>query len=55
MTTDSIDRLEYLCNIIPDLLTAIDDKTFNEKVNPEKWSKKEIVGHLIDSATNNHQ
>lgn len=23
--------------------------------SPEKWSKKEIVAHLIDSASNNHQ
>src|SRR5579859_4016656 len=22
---------------------------------PGKWSKKEIIGHLIDSASNNHQ
>lgn len=26
-----------------------------KKPAPEKWSKKEILGHLIDSATNNHQ
>ena len=25
------------------------------KLRPEVWSIKEIVGHLIDSATNNHQ
>ena len=25
------------------------------KPAPTKWSKKEIIGHLIDSATNNHQ
>jgi hypothetical protein len=25
------------------------------KLGPEKWSLKEIVGHLIDSASNNHQ
>ena len=25
------------------------------KVNPAKWSKKEILGHLTDSAVNNHQ
>jgi len=25
------------------------------KPAPEKWSKKEILGHLIDSAANNHQ
>ncbi len=26
-----------------------------KKAAPEKWSKKEILGHLIDSAANNHQ
>jgi hypothetical protein len=25
------------------------------KPAPGKWSKKEIIGHLIDSASNNHQ
>jgi len=25
------------------------------KPNPAKWSKKEILGHLMDSASNNHQ
>ena len=25
------------------------------KIKPDKWSKKEILGHLIDSAANNHQ
>lgn len=24
------------------------------KPNPNKWSKKEVLGHLIDSATHNH-
>ena len=28
----------------------IEPSIFDEKLNPEKWSKKEIVGHLIDSA-----
>lgn len=55
MTTDAINRLEYLCKTIPALLTSIDNDTFSEKVSPDKWSKKEIIGHLIDSATNNHQ
>ena len=55
MTTDAIDRLKYLCKIIPGLLKNIDELTFNQKIIPEKWSKKEIIGHLIDSATNNHQ
>lgn len=29
------------------------DATFHPA--PNKWSKKEILGHLIDSAANNHQ
>jgi hypothetical protein len=29
------------------------DATFRPALN--KWSKKEILGHLIDSASNNHQ
>ena len=28
---------------------------WNKKSAPGKWSKKEILGHLIDSAANNHQ
>lgn len=55
MIEESIKRLEYLCSTIPDLLYKMDDKLFSEKPIPEKWSKKEILGHLIDSATNNHQ
>lgn len=27
----------------------------SQKPAPDKWSAKEILGHLIDSATNNHQ
>lgn len=37
------------------LLKAVDDKEFSSKPNPEKWSKKEELGHLIDSAQNNIQ
>lgn len=48
-------RLTYLCDTIPPLLTAIDEESFSTKISPGKWSKKEIIGHLIDSATNNHQ
>lgn len=33
--------------------TALQEEDFATKPNPEKWSKKEIVGHLIDSAQNN--
>jgi hypothetical protein len=32
-----------------------DHKDWNIKKNPEKWSKNELLGHLIDSANNNIQ
>ncbi len=55
MIEKSIDRLAFLCNTIPPLLCEINDTIFSKKPNPLKWSKKELLGHLIDSATNNHQ
>jgi hypothetical protein len=54
MIREAIIRLEYLCVIIPPLLVKIPEEAFSYKLSPEKWSKKEILGHLIDSATNNH-
>jgi len=55
ITNTAIKRLEYLCDTIPQLLTEIDEAAFSLKPSSHKWSKKEIIGHLIDSATNNHQ
>lgn len=55
MVDEAIKRLKYLCNVIPPLLKPIEDDIFSAKPLPNKWSKKEILGHLIDSATNNHQ
>lgn len=45
---------EIITKVLP-LLGAIDDTEASAKPNPEKWSKKEILGHLIDSACNNQQ
>jgi len=36
-------------------LSAIPERAAGQKPAPNKWSKKEILGHLIDSAANNHQ
>jgi DinB superfamily len=38
-----------------DRLHRIDEATASKRPVPGKWSKKEILGHLIDSAANNHQ
>ena len=53
--TASIDRLTWLCQHIPALIEAIPVMELESKPAPGKWSKKEILGHLIDSAANNHQ
>lgn len=54
MKSISLTRLQCLINTIPEKLLAIPDEEFSYKPSPNKWSKKEIIGHLIDSATNNH-
>ena len=51
----SIDRLQELCSIIPNHLEKISEEEFTHIPSPGKWSKKQILGHLIDSAANNHQ
>src|SRR5436305_7352967 len=36
-------------------LRAMPEAEVAHKPAPGRWSKKEILGHLIDSASNNHQ
>jgi hypothetical protein len=55
MPLNSPKQLLHLCEIIPPLLSAIPETDFSFKPGPEKWSKKETLGHLLDSAANNHQ
>ena len=38
----------------PRLLSISDDEA-SARIRPDHWSNKEILGHLIDSASNNHQ
>jgi hypothetical protein len=47
-------RLQHIINTIPAKLLAIPEDEFAFKPSPDKWSKKEIIGHLIDSVANNH-
>ncbi|HSA54528.1 MAG TPA: hypothetical protein VLE53_02440, partial [Gemmatimonadaceae bacterium] len=34
-------------------LRALDEPAVSQPRTPGKWSQKEILGHLVDSATNN--
>ena len=36
-------------------LRNLSDETIEARLNPGDWSVKEIVGHLVDSVSNNHQ
>src|SRR5438105_3736271 len=48
-------RLEKILNETPKKLLSYPEEQASVKASPAKWSKKEIIGHLIDSASNNHQ
>jgi DinB superfamily len=37
------------------LLLKLDNADTSARPSPDKWAKKEILGHLLDSASNNHQ
>jgi hypothetical protein len=37
------------------LLANLSEHEANMSYKPGKWRKKEVIGHLIDSAANNHQ
>jgi hypothetical protein len=49
-----IDRLQQHINLAPSEFLKYPEGELRRKPAPDKWSKKELLGHLIDSATNNH-
>ena len=50
----ALTQLRHILDTIPGILNSIPEDEFSMKPAPDKWSKKQIIGHLIDSATNNH-
>ncbi len=53
--TPTIQKLETLLQATVQYLNAKSLAELEHKPAPSKWSKKEILGHLIDSAINNLQ
>lgn len=49
------ERLAGILDSTPLRLANISDADAARRPAPGRWSKKEILGHLIDSAANNHQ
>ncbi len=50
-----INELEILIEEVPEKIIDLGEADINQKPDPEKWSKKEILGHLCDSCFNNLQ
>lgn len=48
-------QLETVINAVLPQLQAQELSYWNQRETPHKWSKKEILGHLTDSAFNNLQ
>src|SRR5580765_1370275 len=54
-TAQIADDLTATVEAAADQLRALDAATISHRPSPDRWTIKEVIGHLIDSATNNHQ
>lgn len=51
----TLNQLDHWIKNFPKAVLGLTDADLTAKPNPKKWSKKEILGHLIDSAQYNLQ
>ncbi len=49
------EKFKEVVNSFNSKLAAVSESITDIKLSEDKWSLKEIIGHLIDSASNNHQ
>jgi hypothetical protein len=49
------DSLQNIIDQLSPILRSQSNVHIRKPLGPEKWSRKQILGHLIDSAANNHQ
>jgi hypothetical protein len=47
--------LRALLQVVPGRLAKLSEAQANNEPTPSSWSPKEELGHLLDSAANNHQ
>ena len=51
----AISSLRNLLEVVPARLGQLSANAAESKPSPTKWAAKEELGHLLDSAANNHQ
>jgi hypothetical protein len=49
------DQLELAVNQACDELRSLDEQAATHRPAPDRWTIQEVIGHLVDSAANNHQ
>lgn len=53
--TETINKIEHLLKSGLEYLSQSSESEMSHKLSAQRWSKKEILGHLIDSGINNLQ
>jgi DinB superfamily len=51
----ALERLRFAIRTLPAVLSGFSEAESEQRPSLERWTRKEVLGHLIDSATNNHQ
>jgi len=51
----SISSLRAILQVVPERLAKLSKETVEGRNGPNAWSPKQELGHLLDSAVNNHQ
>lgn len=51
----AMERLPFAVRTLPGILSRFSEAASEQRPSTEQWTKKEVIGHLIDSASNNHQ
>ncbi len=55
MLSTTAEQLISIVEAASKSLNQIDEVSASSSTASDRWSKKQIIGHLIDSAVNNHQ
>src|SRR5262249_26785361 len=51
----ALERLRFAVRTLPGILARFSEAESEQRPAPDRWTKKEVLGHLIESASNNHQ